>query len=376
MRRRWCPPGRAAGRRAMPPRPREMPRAAFVSFLCPLLAGIHRGGRVITERGQGRDAAAACLWTAVGRSPPDPLRVSKSPASAGPRARARPTRGPARRLAAQPGPLECDSAPATSEGKQAWRLGHTATARRAATGRARSLRGAEARRRLGHNSAADRRPGSAWPTRWPRPRQPARWERLGNRGRARWRLQAARLAAGPPGRDRRHDAGRDGQGPRRFREARPSTSPTSSTSTAKRAEKVIGDEKVPASPLMKTKKLRVQYRRPYPVVGVHQPLELPPDPLAGRRASRAAGRRRRGDQALGGVTRSEIGEIVQAWKRDISGRTCSTSSTAEARRAPPLWTRSTSCSSRALTAPPRRCWRRQAAETLTPVTAELGARTR
>ena len=43
----------------------------------------------------------------------------------------------------------------------------------------------------------------------------------------------------------------------------------------KKAEKFIGEEKVPAhSPVMKTKKLRVHYR-PYPVVGVISPWNFP-----------------------------------------------------------------------------------------------------
>ena len=68
----------------------------------------------------------------------------------------------------------------------------------------------------------------------------------------------------------------------------------------KRAEKFIGDEQVPAhSPLMKTKKLRVKYR-PYPVVGVISPWNFPLILSLGDALPGAAGRRRRGDQALGG----------------------------------------------------------------------------
>ena len=86
----------------------------------------------------------------------------------------------------------------------------------------------------------------------------------------------------------------------------------------KKARRYIGDERVPAhSPLMKVKKLKVQYR-PYPVVGVISPWNFPlilslgdaiPALIAGCAVV---------------IKPSEItplgpGEIVEAWKREIGG---------------------------------------------------------
>ena len=86
----------------------------------------------------------------------------------------------------------------------------------------------------------------------------------------------------------------------------------------KRAEKFIGDERVPAhSPLMKTKKLKVQYR-PYPVVGVISPWNFPlilslGDALPALQAGAAVVIKPSEVTPLG------IGEIIEAWKRDIGG---------------------------------------------------------
>ena len=86
----------------------------------------------------------------------------------------------------------------------------------------------------------------------------------------------------------------------------------------KRAEKFIGDQKVSAhSPLMKTKRLRVQYR-PYPVVGVISPWNFPlilslGDALPALQAGAATVIKPSEIAPLG------IGEIVEAWKRDIGG---------------------------------------------------------
>jgi betaine-aldehyde dehydrogenase len=86
----------------------------------------------------------------------------------------------------------------------------------------------------------------------------------------------------------------------------------------KKAGKYIGDERVPAhSPLMKVKKLRVQYR-PYPVVGVISPWNFPlilslgdaiPALIAGCAVVIKPSE----------VTPLGLGEIVGAWKSEIGG---------------------------------------------------------
>jgi acyl-CoA reductase-like NAD-dependent aldehyde dehydrogenase len=86
----------------------------------------------------------------------------------------------------------------------------------------------------------------------------------------------------------------------------------------KKARKYIGDEKVPAhSPLMKVKKLKVQYR-PYPVVGVISPWNFPvilslgdaiPALVAGCAVVVKPSE----------VTPLGLGEIVEAWKTEIGG---------------------------------------------------------
>ena len=82
--------------------------------------------------------------------------------------------------------------------------------------------------------------------------------------------------------------------------------------------KYIGDEKVPAhSPLMKVKKLKVQYR-PYPVVGVISPWNFPlilslgdaiPALIAGCAVVIKPSE----------ITPLGLGEIVEAWKTEIGG---------------------------------------------------------
>ena len=84
----------------------------------------------------------------------------------------------------------------------------------------------------------------------------------------------------------------------------------------KKGAKYIGDEQVPAhSPLMKAKKLRVQYR-PYPVVGVISPWNFPlllsmgdaiPALLAGCAVVIKPSE----------ITPIGLGEIVEAWKSEI-----------------------------------------------------------
>ena len=87
---------------------------------------------------------------------------------------------------------------------------------------------------------------------------------------------------------------------------------------SKKAGKYIGDERVPAhSPLMKVKKLRVQYR-PYPVVGVISPWNFPlilslgdaiPALIAGAAVVIKPSE----------VTPLGLGEIAEAWKSEIGG---------------------------------------------------------
>src|SRR3954453_9664307 len=86
----------------------------------------------------------------------------------------------------------------------------------------------------------------------------------------------------------------------------------------KKGAKFIGDEKVPAhSPLMKVKKLKVQYR-PYPAVGVISPWTFPLVlPLGDAIPAVIAG-------AAVVIKPSEIPplgltEIVEAWKSEIGG---------------------------------------------------------
>src|SRR4051794_37530143 len=86
----------------------------------------------------------------------------------------------------------------------------------------------------------------------------------------------------------------------------------------KKAGKYIGDEKVPAhSPLMKVKKLKVRYR-PYPVVGVISPWNFPlilslgdaiPALIAGCAVVIKPSE----------ITPIGLGEIVEAWKSEIGG---------------------------------------------------------
>jgi betaine-aldehyde dehydrogenase len=85
---------------------------------------------------------------------------------------------------------------------------------------------------------------------------------------------------------------------------------------AKKAEKFIGDETVsPHSPLLRTKKLKVQYR-PYPLVGVISPWNFPlilslGDAIPALQAGAAVVIKPSEITPLG------IAEIVEAWKREI-----------------------------------------------------------
>ncbi len=86
----------------------------------------------------------------------------------------------------------------------------------------------------------------------------------------------------------------------------------------RKARSFIGEERVPAhSPLMKVKKLRVQYR-PYPVVGVISPWNFPlilslGDAVPALQAGAAVVIKPSEVTPLG------LAEIVEAWKREIGG---------------------------------------------------------
>jgi acyl-CoA reductase-like NAD-dependent aldehyde dehydrogenase len=86
----------------------------------------------------------------------------------------------------------------------------------------------------------------------------------------------------------------------------------------RRARKYIGDQRVPAhSPLMKVKRLRVQYR-PYPVVGVISPWNFPlilslGDAIPALQAGCAVVIKPSEVTPLG------LGEIIEAWKTEIGG---------------------------------------------------------
>ena len=140
----------------------------------------------------------------------------------------------------------------------------------------------------------------------------------------------------------------------------------------KKAEKFIGEESVPAhSPLLKTKKLRVQYR-PYPVVGVISPWNFPlilslGDALPALQAGAAVVIKPSEVTPLG------IGEIVEAWKRDIGGPDVLDVVNGAGETGSALveevdfvqFTGSDRTAKKVLA---------QAAETLTPVSAELGGK--
>ena len=143
------------------------------------------------------------------------------------------------------------------------------------------------------------------------------WERLGNRGHARWLYKLRDWLLDHQ--DEIADTMQAETGKVRGESGGETVYLTDLINFyGKRAEKFIGDEKVPAhSPLMKTKKLRVQYR-PYPVVGVISPWNFPlilslGDALPALQAGAAVVIKPSEVTPLG------IGEIVEAWKRDIGG---------------------------------------------------------
>jgi betaine-aldehyde dehydrogenase len=140
----------------------------------------------------------------------------------------------------------------------------------------------------------------------------------------------------------------------------------------KKAEKFIGEEKVAShSPLMKSKRLRVQYR-PYPVVGVISPWNFPlilslGDALPALQAGAAVVIKPSEVTPLG------IAEIVEAWKRDIGGPDVLDVVNGAGETGSALvdaadfiqFTGSDRTAKKVLA---------QAAETLTPVSAELGGK--
>jgi betaine-aldehyde dehydrogenase len=144
--------------------------------------------------------------------------------------------------------------------------------------------------------------------------QPA-WEALGNKGRARWlgRLRDWLL----DNQDRIAEVMQRESG-KVWAEASAEVPYVADLTNfyGKKAEKFIGEQKVAAhSPLMKTKKLRVQYR-PYPLVGVISPWNFPlilslGDAIPALQAGAAVVIK------PSEVTPLALSEIVEAWKREI-----------------------------------------------------------
>src|SRR3954454_17748049 len=140
----------------------------------------------------------------------------------------------------------------------------------------------------------------------------------------------------------------------------------------KKAKRYIGDEKVPAhSPLMKVKKLKVHYR-PYPVVGVISPWNFPlilslGDAIPALVAGCAVVVKPSEITPLG------LGEIVEAWKTEIGGPDVFDVVNGMGETGSALvdvadfvqFTGSDRTAKKVLT---------RAAETLTPVSAELGGK--
>src|SRR6476620_91143 len=139
-----------------------------------------------------------------------------------------------------------------------------------------------------------------------------------------------------------------------------------------KASKYIGDQRVPAhSPLMKVKRLRVQYR-PYPVVGVISPWNFPlllslGDAIPALQAGCAVVIKPAEITPLG------LGEIIEAWKMEIGGPDVFDVVNGMGETGSALvdevdfvqFTGSDRTAKKVLT---------RAAETLTPVSAELGGK--
>jgi betaine-aldehyde dehydrogenase len=149
-----------------------------------------------------------------------------------------------------------------------------------------------------------------------RSNQPS-WEALGNKGRARWLFQLRDWLLDHQ--DEIADTMQAETGKVRAEAAGETIYLADLINYyGKKADKFIGDQKVAAhSPLMWVKKLRVQYR-PYPVVGVISPWNFPlilslGDAIPALQAGAAVVIKPSEITPLG------LGEIVEAWKRDIGG---------------------------------------------------------
>jgi betaine-aldehyde dehydrogenase len=149
-----------------------------------------------------------------------------------------------------------------------------------------------------------------------RANQPA-WEALGNKGRARWlgRLRDWLIDH----QDEIADTMQAETGKVRAEAAGETVYLADLINFyGRKAERFIGEQKVSAhSPLMWVKKLRVQYR-PFPLVGVISPWNYPlilslGDAIPALQAGAAVVIKPSEITPLG------IGEIVEAWKRDIGG---------------------------------------------------------
>src|SRR5215210_9073763 len=149
-----------------------------------------------------------------------------------------------------------------------------------------------------------------------RANQPA-WEALGIKGRARWLGELRDWLL--DNQDRVAETMQRETGKVRAEAASESVYITDLINFyGKKGHKFIGDEKVPAhSPLMKVKKLKVQYR-PYPVVGVISPWNFPlilslGDAIPALVAGAAVVIKPSEITPLG------LTEIVEAWKSEIGG---------------------------------------------------------
>ncbi len=147
-----------------------------------------------------------------------------------------------------------------------------------------------------------------------RSNQPA-WEALGNRGRSRWLFKLRDWMLDNS--DRIADTMQAETGKVRAEAAGEMPYLVDLINYyAKKAGEFIGDETVSAhSPLMKAKKLKVQYR-PYPVVGVISPWNFPMilslgDAIPALQAGAAVVIKPSEITPLG------IGELIEAWKREI-----------------------------------------------------------
>jgi acyl-CoA reductase-like NAD-dependent aldehyde dehydrogenase len=143
------------------------------------------------------------------------------------------------------------------------------------------------------------------------------WEALGNRGRHRWLAQLRDWLI--DNHDRVADTMQAETGKVRADAASEAVYLTDLINFyGARAEKLIGEEKVrPHSPLLRTKKLRVQYR-PYPVVGIISPWNFPlilslGDAVPALQAGAAVVIKPSEFTPLGLI------EIADAWKQEIGG---------------------------------------------------------